>query len=338
MVVSALSIASSVNPYESDLPVGTVIPAVSAVDWLIGQRNCDIRPRLLDNGISRLLDSGSQISVTRKGPDDKIDPTFKLVAVNGSKIPTYGVKEIEIKMGRKTYKIPAIICDIQQDILGMDFITKYKLNFEWDEFDQSELYLVDRRAQIKELSQVVTVPTSTLRVSYLDGVDSKSVPALEDVRLEAPQSQADNEAIAFEVACMKQLDESVDKKKSIEEQLKLHSTEYVKLIRRYPKLLEPSFNKGEPTHGVYHRIDTQGPPCKTKRRPIVMDSAKAAAGKVAWEQMEKDGALRGSKPGPTPTTAPPSTWHQSQGEGPVLVRTSGRSMPRLLSMLTLSHC
>ena len=101
MVVSALEVAKSVNPYESDLPEGTVIPAVSAVDWLVGQRNCDIRPRLMDKstGISRLLDSGSQISVTRKEENDKIDPSFKLVAVNGSKIPTYGVKEITVKIG-----------------------------------------------------------------------------------------------------------------------------------------------------------------------------------------------------------------------------------------------
>ena len=181
-----------------------VLRAVDAVGWGAG-RNCDIRPRLLDKctGISRLLDSGSQISVTKKGPDDKLDHAFKLVAVNGSKIPTYGVKEIEIKIGRKTYSMPAVVCDIQQDILGMDFLTKYKLNFEWDDFDHSELYLVDKKAQIRALLQIVTVPTDTLRVNYLD----KSEPPMSD-QGEVPQSfdQAKmNEAIAFEVACMKQL-------------------------------------------------------------------------------------------------------------------------------------
>ena len=57
MVVSAMSIAAAVNPYESDLPIGTVIPAVDAVDWSIGNRNCDIRPRLVDksSGRARLL-------------------------------------------------------------------------------------------------------------------------------------------------------------------------------------------------------------------------------------------------------------------------------------------
>ena len=125
-----MTIAQSVNPYESDLPMGTVVPAVDAVNWSIGNRNCDIRPRLVDKstGKARLLDSGSQISITAKGPDDKIDHSLKLVAVNGSKIDTFGIKTIEVKINRKSYHIPAVVCDIQQDILGMDFITKFKLN------------------------------------------------------------------------------------------------------------------------------------------------------------------------------------------------------------------
>ena len=51
-----------------------------------------------------------------------------LIAVNGSKIQSYGFRDIIVKIGRKTYKIPAIICDVAQDILGFDFVTKYKLN------------------------------------------------------------------------------------------------------------------------------------------------------------------------------------------------------------------
>ena len=150
LIVSALSVAEQVDPFQNDLPEGTILRAVDALDHRNGHRNCDIRPRLLDksSGISRLVDSGSQISVTRKGENDKLDDTFKLVAVNGTKIPTYGIRNIHIKINRKSYSIPAVVCDIQQDILGMDFIKKYRFNFEWDEFDQSELYLVDRKAQI----------------------------------------------------------------------------------------------------------------------------------------------------------------------------------------------
>ena len=168
-MISALEVASEINPYLEDVPVGTVIRAIDAVDWSLG-RNCDIRPRLLDksSGITRLIDSGSQISVAKKSPGDKIDNSIKLVAVNGSKIETFGQKEIKVKIGRKEYKVPAIICDIQQDILGMDFITRYRLNFEWDDFDQTELYIVDKKAKIKAPLQIVTVPHSTPRIDYLD--------------------------------------------------------------------------------------------------------------------------------------------------------------------------
>ena len=50
--------------------------------------------------------------------------------------------------------------------------------------------------------------------------------------------------------------------------------------------------KGEPTHGIYHKIEAGShAPCTTKRRPIIIDSAKAAAGKAAWKQMERDGVI-----------------------------------------------
>ena len=152
LVVAAISIAENVDPYKPNIPVDTVVRAVDALNWKPHQKGCDIRPRLFDKaaGVNRLLDSGSQISVTGRKPGDKVDNSFKLVAVNGSKITTYGVRNIDVKMGRKLYRIPAIICDVSQEILGMDFINKFKLNFEWDDFDQSELYLVDRKAQIKE--------------------------------------------------------------------------------------------------------------------------------------------------------------------------------------------
>ena len=92
LVVAALSIAENFDPYQTDLPVDTVVRAVDALDWKVGQRGCDVRPRLFDksSGVNRLLDTGSQISVTSRRPEDKVDNSFKLIAVNGSKITTYG--------------------------------------------------------------------------------------------------------------------------------------------------------------------------------------------------------------------------------------------------------
>ena len=121
LVLAAIERASQVNPYLADLPLGSVVPAVEACNW---QGNNDVRPRLWDQASKsfRLIDSGSMISATKKLPSDKEDNSFKLVAVNGSTIKTYGVRDIVIKIGRKEYKMPAVICDISQDILGSDFI------------------------------------------------------------------------------------------------------------------------------------------------------------------------------------------------------------------------
>ena len=132
-VAEALQLAGLVDPFQSDLPEGVVIPAVEATNWSKGQRSCDIRPRLVDksSGIARLIDSGSMITAIAKGPGDKIDNTRKLIAVNGSEIKTYGVRKLVIKIGRKTYDIDAVVCDVKQDILGMDFLNKYKLSLVW---------------------------------------------------------------------------------------------------------------------------------------------------------------------------------------------------------------
>ena len=93
------------GPESNDLPVGTILPSVDAVGWIPGNRNVDIRPRLVDSstGQARLLDSGAQISATQKRPEDKIDQSMSVVAVNGSKIQTYGTRVIELKIGRKMY-------------------------------------------------------------------------------------------------------------------------------------------------------------------------------------------------------------------------------------------
>ena len=109
-VAAAVLQASYVDPYQKDLPVGTVIPAAQAVGWINGQGSCDVRPRLVDksSGIARLIDSGSQVSTTVRCPGDKRDVVSRLVAVNGTSIDTFGVKELEVKIGRKSYKIKAV--------------------------------------------------------------------------------------------------------------------------------------------------------------------------------------------------------------------------------------
>ena len=103
MVVAAMQVAAEVNPFIKNLPVGVEVPTLSAVDWPKGH-NVDIRPRLVDqkSGVSRLIDSGAQLSATKKLPGDKLDSSVRLVAVNGSQIQTYGIRNIELKIDTDT--------------------------------------------------------------------------------------------------------------------------------------------------------------------------------------------------------------------------------------------
>ena len=293
-VMSALEIASEIDPYAGNLEVGVEVPALDAVGWVSGHRNVDIRPRLVDlgSGEARLVDSGAQISATARKPGDKIDESVNLIAVNGSKIKTYGLREIQFKINRKAYSIMAVVCDIPQDILGMDFITKYKLNFEWDD---SDLYIVDKKAQIRSRLKIVTVPTSLTRAHHVEpvSVDPKVLPGAEQVA-----RRQSNQSTFFEVSCIKKLETEKPVKLTTEQALSQHSPEYRKMIETYPELLEPTFKKGKPAHGVYHRIETgDQPPAKSKRRPIIADSEKAKKGKEIWDQMLKDGIIEKVEPG-----------------------------------------
>ena len=304
-VMAAIEKAVMVDPYKADVPDGTVIPAVEAVDW---SGNSDIRPRLLDKstGQFRLLDSGSMITAAKKLPGDKPDNSLKLVAVNGSEIKTYGVRNLEIKIGRKSYSMPAVICDIAQDILGADFINKYRLGLEWDDFDQTELYITDKKAQTKTLLSFITVPQSTQRVAYLQPGEATPISTSDLpeswLKPKLPVSRLSNEEIEFQVACIKKLEKVAEKSSDSDQNkgvsgLSQHDAEYVKMIQQFPQLLEPTFSKATPVHGVWHRIDTgHHPPSRAKRRPLIANAAKAAEGRRIWKQMEKDGVIERVKP------------------------------------------
>ena len=293
---------SSFSVESPDVPIGQVIPSIEAVDWHKKGLNVDIRPRLIDSstGEARLLDSGAQLSATVRGPNDKLDESVKLVAVNGSRIPTYGSRELVIKMGRKTYKIKAIICDVKQDILGFDFVTKYKLGLEWDDFDQRELFLVDKKAKIKSRVQIITVPSNLTRTHHVESLEPpapsssssrpSSVPSDDSWFSKVSSAEVSAKRVAttlFEVACVKRLGESPESPESLpvetNEALKLHDEKYAKMVQAHPELLKVSFQKGKPVHNVWHKIETADhPPCKAKRRPVLANKEKDRMGREAW--------------------------------------------------------
>ena len=78
----------------------------------------DLRPRVFDqySGLSILLDTGACCSIwpRRYFPDLDLDPNKTLVAVNGTRIPTFGYQLVEIhpKYAKKPYKHKVIIASI----------------------------------------------------------------------------------------------------------------------------------------------------------------------------------------------------------------------------------
>ena len=140
-----------------------------------------------------MCDTGSMITVLKKGQNDKIDRNKTLQAVNGSKIDCYGQKEIKIRIGRKEYDIKAIIADVEQDIIGWDFFAKHKLSLQWGNF--GDLYIYDKKSQTGSPLKYVTVEANSVPQSaYL--LDSSSSDHL---------NWSSPDTMAFEVASMKSL-------------------------------------------------------------------------------------------------------------------------------------
>ena len=120
--------------------------SVDAIDSVSNAQE-DIRPKIFDKieKVWTLIDSGSVVTCIPKETGDKIDSSLKLRSVNGGSIPTFGTKEIVVRLNRKEYRIQAIKAEIPQRILGWDFFRKYKLSLDWNEF--GDLVLIDKKAK-----------------------------------------------------------------------------------------------------------------------------------------------------------------------------------------------
>ena len=267
----------------------------------------DTRPRFFDNFTKSwtLLDSGSCVSCVPRGPDDKIDTSLNLKAVNGQSIPTFGTKLLKIRIGRKEYEIEAVKTDIPQTILGWNFFKKYRLGFEWKDED---LYLTDKKAQTKSLLKFIKIDSSIKRVESMD-------------LYEEPLIQNDSpETIFFQTQCMQHLNTNQevgamsihpDQIGPIADNIPLSAEvdpdanecynsnikalekvkkPYVDLIKKFPKILAANFKK-EPAKDIYHRIETTGAPFKSKVRPLLASSEKSEKGRKIWEEMEKLGVI-----------------------------------------------
>lgn len=78
-------------------------------------------------GIHLLVDTRAEVSVVPPSRTHK-QVDFSLQAVNNTSIATYGTRSLTLDLGlRRTFQWVFIIADVQQPILGADFLRHYNL-------------------------------------------------------------------------------------------------------------------------------------------------------------------------------------------------------------------
>ena len=241
------------HPYMPE-PHPGVIWAAQAATWRDGYQGQDMRPRVR-NGIDGehiLLDSGAMV---KRFPGAKLNEKVTLEAVNKDKILTYGTVEIQVRVGRKLYTQVATLADIDQPVLGFDYMKNYKISMVWSEF--GDLQFWDRKAQITAPLDIT--PNARGKWPNLAGYrlvhwsDPKSVqgwcdflalPAISAVEYNSFQQYS-------------QLQAAEANKETVEIPI---PAEYKQLLAKYPDITKCDFMAKTVKHGVIHHIDTGSNP------------------------------------------------------------------------------
>ena len=77
-----------------------------------------------------LVDTGAEVSVFPATPGDRFQasPFSSLKAANGSNIAVYGQRSLNLNLGlRRNFRWLFFIADVEHAILGMDFLSHFKL-------------------------------------------------------------------------------------------------------------------------------------------------------------------------------------------------------------------
>jgi hypothetical protein len=100
-------------------------------------------------GRDYLVDSGAELCVIPANKEDrKRGEQSSLIAANGSKIPSYGKRELALRFGSSTFSQEFMVADVAQPILGANFFAKHHL-------------LIDlARSQITQAEDWVQIPAS----------------------------------------------------------------------------------------------------------------------------------------------------------------------------------
>ena len=234
-----------------------------------------------------LIDSGSQCTAFPPDPGDREVEDTCLRAVNGTRIKCYGFKNIQIKIGRKTYDFRAIKADVESPVLGWDFMRKHRLDMVWNEW--GDLCLVDKKANISKVLEYKSLPHSRSSAHR-----NLALITAKPGRSGAPQAQN----LLFQVAAMEALCDPAQE--SIE---LLPDSPYKHLLAKYPDLLKLSFNEEVPKNKISHRINTgEATPVKSKCRRLVPGSDKEKKAKAAFDELIRFGIVERVNP------EDPNTW------------------------------
>lgn len=123
---------------------------------------------VLDKASKRrfLVDTGAQVSVIPATWLDRRQRSsnMSLKAANGTSIPTYGVRNITIRLKDRNYEARLIVADVQRPLLGADFLRQHNL-------------LVDMRGQrLIEGETYASIPCSVYSTTFeeLAPIDTNS--------------------------------------------------------------------------------------------------------------------------------------------------------------------
>lgn len=113
-----------------------------------------------------LADTGSDVSAIPPRTSELSNPahTQELTAANGTKIKTYGVRMIEASIGlRRSFPWKFIIANVNQPILGLDFLRHYKLLV-----DPANNCLIDRDTNLKCFGRNINYDPSSMGIKAFD--------------------------------------------------------------------------------------------------------------------------------------------------------------------------
>lgn len=138
------------------------------------------------NNMRFLIDTGADISVLPPSDANKTNRTseFGLIAANGSKINTYGQKQLTVSLGlRRNFPWVFTIADVSRPILGSDFLNHYNLLV-----DIRGRVLIDKATFLRSIGQIIQHSTPSVNIIQENNEFHQLIKSFSDVMSASPIS------------------------------------------------------------------------------------------------------------------------------------------------------